>query len=85
MGFCKTLNSSELQELKMHNDASIEGEDEIPTATEVYKGAAWFEEEIQEVMPLKFLGLKASNRLFLPEEFKNGEGKILVLPLDELI
>lgn len=29
MGFCKTLNSSELQELKMHNDASIEGEDEI--------------------------------------------------------
>lgn len=59
-------------------------EDEIPTATDVYKGAAWFEEEIEEMMPVKFSGLKRSNRLFLPEEFKNGEGKILVLPLEEL-
>ena len=74
-----TIEHDEVREL-----FSIEGEDQIPTATEVYKGAAWFEEEIQEVMPLKFLGLKSSNRLFLPEEFKNGEGKILVLPLDEL-
>lgn len=57
---------------------------EIPTATSIYKGAAWFEEEIEEVMPVKFIGLKRSERLFLPAEFKNGEGKILVLPLNEL-
>ncbi|MFY9277131.1 MAG: NADH-quinone oxidoreductase subunit C, partial [Clostridium sp.] len=53
-------------------------------ATSIYIGAAWFEEEIEEVMPVKFIGLKRSGRLFLPDEFKNGEGKILVLPLNEL-
>ena len=35
-------------------------------------------------MPVKFVGLNAGNRLFLPEEFKEGNGQILVLPLDEL-
>ena len=62
----------------------VKGEGELPTLTGIYKGAAWFEEEIQEMMPVKFIGLKASGRLFLPEEFKEGDGKILVLPLDEL-
>lgn len=62
----------------------LTNEYEIPTATSIYKGAAWFEEEIEELMPVKFIGLQRSNRLFLPEEFKDGEGKILVLPLEEL-
>ena len=62
----------------------LENVNELPTATGVYKGAAWFEEEIEEVMPLKFIGLERIGRLFLPEEFKDGEGKILVLPLEEL-
>ena len=60
------------------------GENELPTITTIYKGAQWFEEEIQEVMPLKFDGLVFSGRLFLPEEFKEGEGQILIMPLDEL-
>lgn len=62
----------------------IKGEDELPTITDIYKGAQWFEEEIQEMMPVKFQGLKASNRLFLPEEFEEGEGQILIMPLEEL-
>ena len=36
------------------------------------------------MMPVKFIMLKRSGRLFLPDEFKNGEGKILVLTLNEL-
>ncbi|WP_195987278.1 NADH-quinone oxidoreductase subunit C [Clostridium sp. D53t1_180928_C8] len=56
----------------------------LPTVTNIYKGAQWFEEEIQEMMPLKFEGLIFSGRLFLPEEFKDGEGQILIMPLNEL-
>ena len=62
----------------------VKGENELTTITTIYKGAKWFEEEIQEVMPLKFDGLVFSGRLFLPEEFKEGEGQILIMPLDEL-
>ena len=62
----------------------IVGEDTIPTLTNIYKGAQWFEEEIQEMMPVKFDGLEFSGRLFLPDEFKNGEGQILIMTLEEL-
>ena len=59
-------------------------QENIPTITDIYKGAQWFEEEIQEMMPIKFIGLKESGRLFLPEEFSIGEGQILIMPLEEL-
>ena len=62
----------------------VKGESILPTVTNIYKGAQWFEEEIQEMMPLKFEGLIFSGRLFLPEEFKEGEGQILIMPLNEL-
>lgn len=62
----------------------VKGEETLPTVTNIYKGAQWFEEEIQEMMPLKFEGLIFSGRLFLPEEFKDGEGQILIMPLNEL-
>ena len=62
----------------------VKGESILPTVTNIYKGAQWFEEEIQEMMPLKFEGLIFSGRLFLPEEFKDGEGQILIMPLSEL-
>ena len=62
----------------------VKGEKSLPTVTNIYKGAQWFEEEIQEVMPLNFEGLVFSERLFLPEEFKEGEGQILIMPLNEL-
>ncbi|MEG1003091.1 NADH-quinone oxidoreductase subunit C [Clostridium sp.] len=63
----------------------IVNEKEIPSITNVYKeSASWCEEEIEEMMNVKFIGLKRGGRLFLPEEFKNFEGQILVMPLDEL-
>ena len=62
----------------------IEGENILPTITNIYKGAQWFEEEIQEVMPVKFEGRVFSGRLFLPDEFKEGQGQILIMPLNEL-
>ena len=74
-----TIERDEIREI-----LKLEDQSEIPTATSIYIGAAWFEEEIEEVMPVKFTGLKRKGRLFLPDEFKNGEGKILILPLDEL-
>ena len=74
-----TIEHDEIREI-----LKLEDQSEIPTATSIYIGAAWFEEEIEEVMPVKFTGLKRNGRLFLPDEFKNGEGKILILPLDEL-
>lgn len=62
----------------------IKGENEIPSLTPIYRDlAAWCEEEIQEVMPVKFIGLQCGIRMFVPEEFQ-GNGEILVLPLEEL-
>ena len=75
-----TIEHDEIREI-----LKLEDQSEIPTATSIYIGAAWFEEEIEEVMPVKFNGLKRKGRLFLPDEFKNGEGKILILPLEVLI
>ena len=72
----------EYDNIRMHYQ--VKNESVLPTITTIYKGAQWFEEEIEEVMPLKFEGLEASGRLFLPEEFKEGAGQILVMPLDEL-
>ena len=74
-----TIEHDEIREI-----LKLEDQSEIPTATSIYIGAAWFEEEIEEGMPVKFTGLKRKSWLFLPDEFKNGEGKILILPLDEL-
>lgn len=60
------------------------GYDSLPSITHIYQASAqWCEEEIQEMMPIKFEGLNKSNRLFLPEEF-DGSGQILVMPLSEL-
>lgn len=57
---------------------------EVTSITDIYKGAEWFEEEIEEMMPVKFIGLERKGRLFLPEEFSAGEGQILIMPLNEL-
>ena len=74
-----TIEHDEIREI-----LKLEDQSEIPTATSIYIGAAWFEEEIEEVMPVKFIGLKRSRKLFLPDELKKGKKKILVLPLNEL-
>ena len=78
-----TIEHDEVREI-----LKLEDQREIPTATSIYIGAAWFEEEIEEMMPVKFIGLKRSGRLFLPDEFNNLSFSIalliLVLPLNEL-
>lgn len=59
-------------------------ENVLPSITPVYGAAAeWFEEEISELMEVKFEGLEKKDRLFLPEEF-DGSGQIIVTPLSEL-
>lgn len=64
---------------------TIVGENEIPSITTIYGASArWCEEEIEEMMGIVFIGLNRSGRLFLPEEFKEGEGQILIMPLKEL-
>jgi Ni,Fe-hydrogenase III component G len=56
----------------------------LPSITPIYGGSAqWCEEEICEMMPIDFEGLKKSGRLFLPDDF-DGSGQILVLPISEL-
>lgn len=63
----------------------VKGENELPSITSIYgESARWPEEEIEEMMPITFSGLNRSGRLFLPEEFNEGEGQILVMPLSEL-
>lgn len=63
----------------------LKGESRVASITSVYGGSArWCEEEIEEMMNVKFEGLDRSGRLFLPDEFKDGEGQILVMPLEEL-
>ena len=62
----------------------IEGENMWLEFRRVLFRSQWFEEEIQEVMPVKFEGLVFSGRLFLPDEFKEGQGQILIMPLNEL-
>ncbi|MEO2507070.1 NADH-quinone oxidoreductase subunit C [Clostridium paraputrificum] len=63
----------------------VKGEEVLPSITPIYSASArWAEEEIEEMMNMKFEGLDRSGRLFLPEEFKDGEGQILVMPLSEL-
>lgn len=62
----------------------LRGCKEIPSLINIYGvSARWCEEEICEMMPIKFEGLNNCNRLFLPEEF-DGSGQILVMPLSEL-
>lgn len=63
---------------------TLRGESTVPSITGIYGGAAqWCEEEICEMLPIKFEGLEKFDRLFLPEEF-NGKGQILVMPINEL-
>lgn len=57
----------------------------LPTISDVYDlAAAWPEREIEELMEVKFEGLKIKDRLFMPENMIEGKGQILVTPLSKL-
>ncbi len=63
------------------------GETEFPSIGEIYDTAAtWPERELNELFGIKFEGLDVSQRLFLPEDMleTQGKGQIMVMPLAEL-
>ena len=65
---------------------TVEGEKVVPSIVDIYDlGAEWAEREIMELMEIVFEGLDTSKRLFLPESMINGQGHIIVTPMDKLI
>lgn len=57
----------------------------LPSISDIYDlGAQWPEREINELMGLEFEGLDTSQRLFLPDTMLEGQGQILVCPMDQL-
>ena len=64
----------------------VDADESLPSITEIYDlGAQWAEREINELIGQKFDGLDTSKRLFMPESMLEGQGQILVTPMDELI
>ncbi|MBR5543315.1 MAG: NADH-quinone oxidoreductase subunit C [Oscillospiraceae bacterium] len=65
---------------------TVDGEDTLPTISDIYDlGAEWAEREIVELMEVTFEGLDTSKRLFMPDNMLDGQGQIIVTPMDELI
>jgi Ni,Fe-hydrogenase III component G len=63
----------------------IRGQETLPTISHIYdQAAAWAEREINELLGFTFEGLDCSQRLFLPDNLLDGQGQILVTPLNEL-
>ena len=60
-----TIEHDEIREI-----LKLEDQSEIPTATSIYIGAAWFEEEIEEVMPVSLLGLREAEDYFYQMNLK---------------
>lgn len=64
---------------------TVEGESVLPSISEIYDLAAeWPEREIMELMPITFEGVDTSKRLFMPDNMLDGQGQILVTPMDKL-
>lgn len=65
---------------------TVDGEKVLPSIAPIYDlGAEWAEREIMELMDVTFEGLDTSKRLFMPETMMEGQGQIIVTPMDELI
>ena len=66
----------------------VVGETKVPSIGEIYDAAAtWPERELNELFGIEFEGLDVSQRLFLPEDMleTQGKGQIMVTPLKELV
>ena len=66
----------------------VVGETRFPSIGEIYDVAAtWPERELNELFGIEFEGLDLSQRLFLPENLleTEGRGQIMVTPLSELV
>ena len=65
---------------------TVDGESVLPSIAKIYDLAAeWPEREIMELMEVCFEGVDTSQRLFMPETMLEGQGHIIVTPMDELI
>ena len=65
---------------------TVDGESVLPTISDIYDlGAEWPERELQELMEIRFEGLDNDERLFMPDTMFEGQGQILVTPMEELI
>ena len=65
---------------------TVVGEKILPSIAEIYDlGAEWPEREIMELMDITFEGCDRSERLFMPDSMLDGQGQILVTPMNELI
>ena len=66
----------------------VVGEMALPSIGDIYDTAAtWPERELNELFGVQFEGLDMSQRLFLPEDLleTQGRGQIMVTPLSELV
>jgi len=66
----------------------VVGETTVPSIGEIYDVAAtWPERELNELFNIQFEGLDTTQRLFLPEDMleTQGRGQIMVTPLAELV
>jgi len=65
---------------------TVDGESVVPSIAPIYDlSAEWAEREIMELMEVTFEGLDTPKRLFLPETMLDGQGHIIVTPMEELI
>lgn len=65
---------------------TVDGEEVLPSISGIYDlGAEWAEREIVELMEVTFEGLDTSKRLFMPDNMLDGQGQIIVTPMEELI
>lgn len=65
---------------------TVEGENVLPSIEPIYDlSAQWAEREIHELMDITFEGSDTSKRLFMPDTMIEGQGHILVTPMEELI
>ncbi|MBO6040064.1 MAG: NADH-quinone oxidoreductase subunit C [Oscillospiraceae bacterium] len=66
----------------------VVGETCVPSIGGIYDAAAiWPERELNELFGIEFEGLDTTQRLFLPEDLleTQGRGQIMVTPLSELV
>ena len=65
---------------------TVTGADRLPTISTIYSTAAeWPERELNELIGMEFTGLDTSQRLFLPDNLLEGNGQIMVTPMEELL
>lgn len=65
---------------------TVDGERVLPSISPIYDlGAEWPERELMELMDVVFEGVDTSKRLFMPDNMLDGQGQIIVTPMDQLI